>query len=102
MHCVVWSGLFFNNLPPYEDKRVLLHIYTLFMRRTVACIIFVFNILSKSSLLPMVHVVAPWYQTRDGDFLRVRFHRMMYGVHELFKGAVQRWGLIFISPESNL
>jgi hypothetical protein len=65
----------------------------LFKKHTVACILFVFDILlgrlSSSSMLSMIHIVVPWYQTRGGDFLRVRFHRTNYVVHEPFNDAVR-------------
>jgi hypothetical protein len=61
----------------------------------VACIMFVFDILSgrvsSSRLLSMMHMIAPWYQTRGGDFFLVRFHRTKYGVPEPFNGAVRRF-----------
>jgi hypothetical protein len=63
-----------------------------YKKRPVACIIFVFDILSgrvnSTSLLSMMHIVAPWNRTRGGDFLRVRFHRTNYGVPEPFIDAV--------------
>jgi hypothetical protein len=91
-------GLGWTDLPPYEDICALLHIDTLFKRRTVACL-FIFNILSgkvsSPSLLSMMYVIAPWYQTRGGDFLRVRFYRKNYGVYEPFNCAMRRFNEVF-------
>jgi hypothetical protein len=78
LRCLGWTDL--HDLPPYDDRCALLHIDTLFKRRTVDCIMFVFDILvvrvCSSSLLCMMHIIAPWYQTGGGDFLRIRFHTL--------------------------
>jgi hypothetical protein len=85
-----WTDL--HDLPPYEDRCALFHIDTLYKKRTVACIVFLFDILSgrvsSTSLWSMMYIVAPWYRTRGGDFLRARFHRTSYGVPEPFDDAV--------------
>jgi hypothetical protein len=60
----------------------------------VACIILVFDIVvervSSSSLLSIIYVIAPWYQTHGGDFLRDCFHRTMFIVIGLMEQFVNR------------
>jgi hypothetical protein len=93
LHGLRWTD--WHDLSPYEDRCVLFHIITLFNKLIVACIMYVIDILSgrvsSLSLLSMMHIVAPWYQTRGVDFFRVLFHPTNYGAHELFNGVVRRF-----------
>jgi hypothetical protein len=54
-----WTDL--HDRSPYDDRCALLHFDSLFKRRTVVLIMFVFSTLS--SLLSMMHVFAPCYQS---------------------------------------
>jgi hypothetical protein len=83
-----WTGLY--DLAPYEDRCALFHIDKLFKRRTVVCIMFVFDILS-GRVRSMVHIVAPWYQSRFVSIARATvFMRSLV------------WLLIFIRPGNSL
>jgi hypothetical protein len=68
------------------------HWLTLAERRTNACVMFIFDILSSkvnsSGFLSLIRINALWYHTRASNFLRVDFHCTNYGVHEPFNGAV--------------
>jgi hypothetical protein len=71
------------DLPPYVDRCAWIRLETLPRRRSDACVIFVFDVLSgrvgSPYLLSLVNLVAPRCRTRGGDFLRIDFHRTNYG-----------------------
>jgi hypothetical protein len=68
-------------VPPYEDRCALLHLETLAKRRSIACVMFIFNVLSgrvnSPNLLSVLNFLAPQYRTRTNYF-----HQMNYGIHE--------------------
>jgi hypothetical protein len=72
-----WTDMY--DLPPYVDRYWLIHLGTLTIRRSDACVI-VFNVLSgwvgSPSIMSLVNVVAPRYRTRGGDFFRIDFHAL--------------------------
>jgi hypothetical protein len=50
--------------------------------RSIACIMFVFDILGgRMNLLSAFELNTPRYRTRSSEFLRIGFHRTKYGVH---------------------
>jgi hypothetical protein len=83
MLCVVWVG---HDLPPYEDGCALLHLDTLAKRRSIACVIFIFDVLSERmnspNLLSVLDLITARYPTGGTEFLRIDFHRTNYGLHE--------------------
>jgi Reverse transcriptase (RNA-dependent DNA polymerase)/Endonuclease-reverse transcriptase len=86
-----WTDMY--DLPPYEDRCALLRLETLAKRRSVACIMLIFDILSgrvsSPNLLSVLELNTPRYQTRDSEFLRIGFHRTNYGVHEPMSAAMR-------------
>jgi hypothetical protein len=94
---VVSGGFFMTemyDLPPYVDRCTLIRLETLTKRRSDACVMFVFDVLSvrigsPSSLLSLVNVIAPRYHTRGEDFLRIDFHcttlSQNYSSHDITK-----------------
>jgi hypothetical protein len=79
-----WADIYY--LPPYEHRCALLCLATLVKRRSIACIIFIFDILSSrmnSPNLSLAHDLnTSQYRTRGSEFLRIGFDRTNYGVHE--------------------
>jgi hypothetical protein len=88
-----WTDM--HDLPPYEDRCALLHLYTLAKRRSVACMMFIFDVLSgrvnSPGLLSVLNLIAPRYSTRGTEFLRIDFHRTNYGVHEPLSSAMRQF-----------
>jgi hypothetical protein len=72
-----WMDIY--NLPPYEHGCALLRLDTLVKRRSVACIMFIFDILSgrmnSPNLLSALDLNNPRYRTRSSEFLRIGLHR---------------------------
>jgi hypothetical protein len=85
-----WTDMY--DIPPYVERCSLIRLETLTRRRSDACVMFVFDVLSvrvgSLSLLFLINVIASRYRTRGGNFLRIYFHRTNYGVHELLYDAV--------------
>jgi hypothetical protein len=79
-----WTDTY--DLPLYEHRCALLSLDTLVKRHSIACIMFIFDILSGTTNSPnMVSALdlnTPRYWTRGFEFLRIGFHRTNYGVHE--------------------
>jgi hypothetical protein len=73
----------------------LICLETLTRRRSVACMLFVFDVLSgrvsSPNLLSLVNVIASCYLTRAGNFLRIDFYRTNYGVLELLIDVVRHF-----------
>jgi hypothetical protein len=71
-----WTDM--HVLPPYEDRCTLLHLDTLTKWRSIACVMFIFDVLNgivnSSNLLSVLDLIAPRYLTRDTEFLRIDFH----------------------------
>jgi hypothetical protein len=84
--CVVWGWTDIHDLPPYEDRCALLHFDTLTKRRSIACMMFIIDVLSgrvnSPNLLSVLELITPRYPTRGTEFLRIDFHRTNYGIHE--------------------
>jgi Reverse transcriptase (RNA-dependent DNA polymerase) len=99
-----WTDM--HDLPPYENRCALLNIDTLFKRRAVACIMFIFDVLSgrvsSPNLLSMVNVNVPQYQTRGGEFLRVGFHRTNYAAHGPLNNASRQFNEVIGLFDFNL
>jgi hypothetical protein len=79
-------------LPPYEHRCALLRLDTLVKRRSIACIMFIFDILSGRmnalNLLSSLDLNTPRYWARGSKFLRIGFHRTNYRVHEPMSAAI--------------
>jgi hypothetical protein len=74
MLCVVWVGRIYTyDLPPYEHRCALLSIETLVKRCSIACIMFIFNILSGGinslNLSSALDLNIPRYRTQGSEFL---------------------------------
>jgi hypothetical protein len=82
------------DLPPNVDRFALICLGTLTRRRSDV-LMFVFNVLSgrvgSPNLLSLVNVITPHYSTRGGEFLRIDFHSINYGVHEPLNDAVRHF-----------
>jgi hypothetical protein len=80
---LVWTDTY--DLPLYEHRCALQRLDTLVKRRSVACIMFIFDILSgrmnSPNLLSAIDLNTPRYWTRGSEFLRISFHRTNYGFH---------------------
>jgi hypothetical protein len=67
---------------------------TLTKRRTIACILFIFDILTgkidSTSLLASVRFNVSHYPLRTSEILRVDFHRTNYGMNEPLNNAVRK------------
>jgi hypothetical protein len=82
-----------HDLPPYEDRCALLLLDTLIKRRSIACVMFIFDVLRVNSpnLLSLLDLITPRYPTRGTEFLRIDFHRINYGLHEPMSGAMRQF-----------
>jgi hypothetical protein len=74
---VGWTDIY--DLPPYEHRCALLCLDTLVKRRSIACIMFIFDILggrmNSPNLFSALDLNTPRYRTRGSEFLRIGFHR---------------------------
>jgi hypothetical protein len=74
-----WTDIY--DLPPY--RCALLRLDTLVKRRSIACIMFIFDVLggkmNSPNLLSALNLNIPRYRARGSEFLRIAFHRMNYG-----------------------
>jgi hypothetical protein len=81
-----------EGLPPYEHRCALLRLNKLVKRRSITCIMFIFDILggrmNSPILLSALDSNTPRYRTRRSEFIRIGFHRMNYGVHEPLSAAM--------------
>jgi hypothetical protein len=89
-----WTDTY--DLPQYEHRCALLRLDTLVKRRSIACIIFIFDILSGrmnsiNLLMSALDLNTPRYRTRGSEFLRIGFHRTNYGVHEPMSAAMREF-----------
>jgi hypothetical protein len=77
----------------FEDKCALLHILT--KSGSIACVIFIFDVLSgrvnSPNLLSVLDLITPRYPTHDTDFLRIDFHQTNYGIHEPMLSAMRQF-----------
>jgi hypothetical protein len=95
-HMQSWFGLDgYLWFTTYEHRCALLRLDTLVKRRSIACIMFIFEILSgrmnSPNLLSALDLNTPRYRTRGSDFLRIGFHRTNYGVHEPMSAAMREF-----------
>jgi hypothetical protein len=71
-----------HDLPPYEDRCTLLHLDSLAKKRSIACVLFIFDVLSgrvnSPNLLSGLDLITPRHPTRGTEFLRIDFHRTNY------------------------
>jgi hypothetical protein len=95
------------DLSPYVNRCALICLGTLARRRSDACVMFVFDVLSgrvcSPSLLSLINVITPRYCTWGDDFLQIRFLRTNCGVHDSLNDAVRNFLFvkesIFLSSE---
>jgi hypothetical protein len=92
-----WADM--NDLPPYESRCMLLNVDTLQKRRTIACVMFVRDVLcariESSNLLMKVRIAAGHYRTRTrlNHMLYIDTHRTNYGANEPFNAAQASFNL---------
>jgi hypothetical protein len=93
LHGLGWTD--FHDLPPYDNRYALLHLETLKKWQSIACVIFIFDILSgrinSPNLLSVLDLITPRYPTRGTEFLRIDFHRTNYGFHEPVSSAMRQF-----------
>jgi hypothetical protein len=81
-----WTDTY--DLPPYEHRCALLRLGTLVKRRSIACVMFIFDILrgrmNSSNLLSAFYLKTPRFRTRVPSF---GFDRTNYGVQEPMSAA---------------
>jgi hypothetical protein len=80
--CFAWSGLDGHTwFATIWGQMPLLHLDTLTKRRSIACVIFIFDVLSvrehSPNLMFVLNLIASRYPTRSTEFLRIDFHRTM-------------------------
>jgi hypothetical protein len=81
-----------HDLQPYEDRCALLHLDTLTKRRSIACEMFIFDILSgRVNLLFVLDLITSRYPTHGTEFLRIDFHRTNYGLFGPMSGAMREF-----------
>jgi hypothetical protein len=77
---------------------VLFCALTLVKRRSIACIMFIFDILSgrmnSPNLLSALDLNTPQYRTRGSEFLRIGFHGTNYRVHEPMSAAMREFNKV--------
>jgi hypothetical protein len=88
-----WTDM--HDLPPYEDRCALLRLDTLAKRRSVACVMFIFDVLSgrvnSLNLLSVLDLITPRYPTLGTEFLRIDFYRTNYRIHEPMSSAMRQY-----------
>jgi hypothetical protein len=88
-----WTDIY--DLPPYEHRCALLRLDTLLKTRSIACIMFIFDVLggrmNSPNLLSALGLKTPRYRTRGSEFLRIGFHCTNYGVHEPMSVAMREF-----------
>jgi hypothetical protein len=88
-----WTDI--HDLQPYENRCALLHFDTFTKRRSIACVMFIFDFLSgrvnSPNLLSVLDLNTPRYPTSGTEFLRLDFHRMNYGIHESKSSAMRQF-----------
>jgi hypothetical protein len=64
-----WTDM--HDLPPYEDRCALLHLDTLRKRRSIACVMFIFDVLianfTLANLLSVLDLITQQYLTRGTE-----------------------------------
>jgi hypothetical protein len=79
-----WTDM--HDLPPYDDRCALLHLDILTQRRSIACVMFIYDFLSgrvnSPNLLSVPDLITSRDPTRGTEFLRIDFHRTKYGLNE--------------------
>jgi hypothetical protein len=88
-----WTDTY--DLPPFEHRCALLRLDTLVKWSSIACIMFIFDILSGTmnspNLLSALDLNTPGYRTWGSEFLRIGFHRTSYGVHEPMSAVMREF-----------
>jgi hypothetical protein len=93
-----WTDTY--DLSPYIYKHRCAHLRldTLVKRRFIACIMFIFNIMSgkmnSQNLLSAFDLNTPRYRTRCSEFLRIGFHRTNYGFHGPMSAAMREFNAV--------
>jgi hypothetical protein len=91
-----WTDTY--DLPPYEHRCALFRLDTLVKRRSIACIMFTFDVLSdrmnSPDFLSDIDLNTPRYQTRGSEFLRIGFHRTNYRAHEPMSATMHKFNEI--------
>jgi hypothetical protein len=84
-----------HDLPRYEDRCAVLHLDTFTKRRSIACVMFIFDVLSgrvnSPNLLSVLDLITPRYPTQGTEFLRIDYHWTNYGLHEPMSGAMRQF-----------
>jgi hypothetical protein len=75
-----WTNM--HDLPLYEDRCALLHLDTPAKRRSIACMMFIFDVLSgrvnSPNLLSVLDLITPQYPTRGTEISIERTMEFMY------------------------
>jgi hypothetical protein len=86
---------FIYDLVPYEDRCAFLHLDTVTKRRSIACVMFIFDVLSgrvnSPNLLSVLDLITSRYPTCGTEFLRIDFHRTNYEIHEPMSSAMRQF-----------
>jgi hypothetical protein len=84
-----------HDWPPYEDRCALLHFDTLPKKRSIASVMFIFDVpsgrVNSPNLLSVLDLITSRYPIRGTEFLRIDFHRTNYGLHEPMSGAMRQF-----------
>jgi hypothetical protein len=85
-----WTDM--HDLSPYEDRCALLHLDTLAKRRSVACVMFIFDILSgrmsSSIFLSVLNLITLQYPTRTSLWTNYELHEPMSGAMRQFNEVI--------------
>jgi hypothetical protein len=88
-----WTDM--HELPPYEERCAFLHLDTVTKRRSIACVMFIFVVLSgrvnSPYLWSVLDLITPENPTRGTEFLRIYFHQRNYGLHKPMSGAMRQF-----------
>jgi hypothetical protein len=89
-----WTDI--HDLPPNEDRCTLLHLDTPTKRGSIACVMFIFDVLmcgrvNSPNLLSVLNFIAPRYPNRGTEFLRIDFHRTIDRSREPMSSALRQF-----------
>jgi hypothetical protein len=88
-----WTDTY--DLLAYEQRCALLCLDTLVKWRSIACILFIFDVLvgrmNSPNLLSALDLNTSRYRTRGSEFFRIGFHRTNYEAHEPVSAAMRKF-----------
>jgi hypothetical protein len=87
-----WTDIY--DLPPYEHRCAHLRLDTLVKRRSIVCIMFVFDILSSRMNSTNLLSALDLNTLRGSEFLRIGCHHTNYRVHEPMSTALREFNEI--------